>query len=260
MQYSVSLIGSGNVAWHLSQALEKAGHQVREIYSRSAEHAEQVAEKLYDAQVVATLDFSESTSDVFILCVSDDAIAAVADQVILPHEDAILCHTSGSQPLGVLAGRPRTGVFYPLQTFSKSRRVDISSVPFCIEASDGEAESILVDLGQSLSRTVYLVNSQERKTLHIGAVFAGNFTNHLIALAQHLLQQEGLEFDLLKPLIRETIEKALEAPNPAVVQTGPAVRGDLQVINAHLDYLQQMPHRQALYKLLSDSIVLLANR
>jgi predicted short-subunit dehydrogenase-like oxidoreductase (DUF2520 family) len=260
MQYSVSLIGSGNVAWHLSQALEKAGHQVREIYSRGTEHAEKVADKLYDAQVVTTLDFSESTSTIFLLCVSDDAIGGVADQIILPDEDAILCHTSGSQPLEVLAGRLHTGVFYPLQTFSKSRRVDVGNVPFCIEASDGETENTLVDLAQSLSQTVYLVNSQERRTLHIGAVFAGNFTNHLLALAQQLLSQEGLEFDLLKPLIRETVEKALEAPDPAAVQTGPAVRRDYQVINAHLDYLQHMPHRQALYKILSDSIVLQANR
>ncbi|HEX8529439.1 MAG TPA: NAD(P)-binding domain-containing protein, partial [Cytophagales bacterium] len=132
MHYSVSLIGTGNVAWHLSQALEKAGHQVREIYGRNPEHAERVAEKLYDAQVVTSLDFSESEATVFLLCISDDAIGRVADQVILPGEDAVLCHTSGTQPLDLLAGRSHAGVFYPLQTFTRNHRLDLSAVPFCI--------------------------------------------------------------------------------------------------------------------------------
>jgi len=260
MHYSVSLIGSGNVAWHLSQALEKAGHQVREIYSRTPGHAERVAEKLYDAQVVTSLDFSESGSDVFLLCVSDDAIGRVADELILPDEDAVICHTSGTQPLDLLAGREHAGVFYPLQTFTSNRRLDLSTVPFCIEASDEHTDQVLVGIAQSISRTVYLVDAQERKMLHVGAVFACNFTNHLLALSRHLLAQEGLEFGLLKPLIRETFEKALEAADPASVQTGPAVREDYQVIHAHLDYLQRTPHWQALYKSISDSIVLLSRR
>jgi predicted short-subunit dehydrogenase-like oxidoreductase (DUF2520 family) len=107
---------------------------------------------------------------------------------------------------------------------------------------------------------VYLVDAQERKMLHVGAVFACNFTNHLLALSKHLLAQEGLEFSLLKPLIRETFEKALEVADPAAVQTGPAIREDYQVIHAHLDYLQRTPHWQALYKLITDSIVLLSRR
>ncbi|MBD0260116.1 MAG: DUF2520 domain-containing protein [Cytophagales bacterium] len=260
MHYSVSLIGTGNVAWHLSQALEKAGHQVREIYGRNPEHAERVAEKLYDAQVVTSLDFSESESTVFLLCVSDDAIGRVADQIILPDEDAILCHTSGTQPLDLLAGRSYAGVFYPLQTFTRNHRLDLATVPFCIEATNELTRQVLVGIAQTISRTVYLVDAQERKMLHVGAVFACNFTNHLLALSKHLLAQEGLEFSLLKPLIRETFEKALEVADPATVQTGPAIREDYQVIHAHLDYLQRTPHWQALYKLITDSIVLLSRR
>jgi predicted short-subunit dehydrogenase-like oxidoreductase (DUF2520 family) len=260
MHYSVSLIGSGNVAWHLSQALEKAGHQVREIYSRTPEHAERLAEKLYDAQVVTSLDFSESESTVFLLCISDDAIGRVADQIILPNEDAVICHTSGTQPLDVLAGRSHAGVFYPLQTFTKNRRLDLATVPVCVEASNEPTQQVLVGIAQSISRTVYLVDSQERKMLHVSAVFACNFTNHLLALSKHLLAQEGLQFELLKPLVRETFEKALEVADPAAVQTGPAIREDYQVIHAHLDYLQHTPHWQALYKLITDSIVLLSRR
>lgn len=255
MQYTISLIGSGNVAWHLGQALEKAGHKIGEVYSRKPRHAEQLAERLYDARVTSSLDFSESTSGVFILCVSDDAVAAVADKIILPDEESILCHTSGTQPLGVLGDREKTGVFYPLQTFSKSRRPDIGTVPFCIEASDLHSEALLVEIAQSLSRTVYLVNSEERKVLHLSAVFACNFTNHLLAVAKELLDQKELDFELLKPLIRETFAKALEASDPAIVQTGPAARGDFQTIRKHMDYLQEMPQREALYKVLTDSIV-----
>jgi predicted short-subunit dehydrogenase-like oxidoreductase (DUF2520 family) len=254
MQYTISLIGSGNVAWHLGQALEKAGFKIGEVYSRNPQHAGLLAERLYDAQVISSLDFSESPSDVFILCVPDDAIAAVADGIILPDEDSILCHTSGTQSLNSMGGRKNAGVFYPLQTFSKNRRPDFGSVPFCIEASDSHTEAVLVEIAQSLSRTVYLVDSQERKMLHMAAVFACNFTNHLLALAKELLDREGLDFELLKPLIRETFTKALEASDPAAVQTGPAVRGDFQTIRNHLDYLQDMPHREALYKLLTDSL------
>ncbi len=254
MHYTISLIGSGNVAWHLGQALEKAGYKIGEVYSRNPQHAGRLAERLYDARITSSVDLSGSTSDLFILCVSDDAIAAVADGIILPDEDSILCHTSGTQPLSILGGRKNAGVFYPLQTFSKSRRPDIGSVPFCIEASDPHTEAVLVEIAQSLSRTVYLVNSQERKVLHMGAVFACNFTNHLLAVAKELLDREELDFELLKPLIRETFAKALEAADPAAVQTGPAVRGDYQSIRSHLEYLQEMPHREALYKLLTDSI------
>lgn len=260
MQYSISLIGAGNVAWHLAQALENAGHQIREVYSRRVQQAEGLANKLYDAQVVATLDFSGSAATVFLLCVPDDALTAVVEQIILPDNEAILCHTSGTQPGEILLGYPNTGVFYPLQTFSKSRRLDVSTTPFCIEASNSQTEKILVEIAQSISQTVYLVSAQERKVLHIGAVFACNFTNHLLAIAKEILDREDLEFDLLKPLIKETFEKALTAPDPNLVQTGPAARGDYQTLQSHLAYLQDQRNKKAIYESVTENILQMAGK
>ncbi len=259
MSYSVSIIGAGNVAWHLAPALEKAGHRVREIYNRSLRHAEQLATRLYDADILDVPDFSRSRSTVFVVAVADDAATLLLESLQIP-ENAIICHTSGTQPLEVLSRYPNAGVFYPLQTFSKSRPLDVSRVPFCLEASNDDTEEVLVEIAQSLSQTVYLMSSQERKVMHVGAVFACNFTNHLLALAKQILDAENLEFDLLKPLIEETFRKALTAESPALVQTGPASRGDARLIDAHVTYLAQAPHLQRIYKLLSDSILQQQNR
>jgi predicted short-subunit dehydrogenase-like oxidoreductase (DUF2520 family) len=249
----VSLIGAGNVAWHLAGALEEAGYQVREVYSRTLAHATLLADTVYDAIPTRSLDFSASKASVFIIAVPDNQVAPIAGKVILPH-GAILVHTSGSLPLEVLQNHAHSGVFYPLQTFSKQAKVDISQVPFCIEAINEATEQILVEMAQQISKTVYLVNSAERKVLHIGAVFACNFTNHLLGIARSILDRENLEFDLLKPLIQETIHKALQAEHPDLVQTGPAVRNDQQVIEAHLAYLSANPAEEHVYRLLTESI------
>jgi predicted short-subunit dehydrogenase-like oxidoreductase (DUF2520 family) len=166
-------------------------------------------------------------------------------------------HTSGSQPLSILHLPPgvATGVFYPLQTFSKSRTIDMATVPFCLEADNPATEMLLTAIAQRLSRTVYLVSSQERKVLHTGAVFACNFANHLWALAKRLVEKEGLEFELLHPLMQETLAKALEVNDPAQVQTGPAIRHDLRLMQTHLDYLANQPENRELYRLLSESIM-----
>ena len=139
MSSSVSFAGSGNLAWHLAPALDNAGYSVREVYSRNPAHAAALVERLYEAEVKATLDFSTSDSRIFIIAVSDDAIEEVAREIILP-DDAILVHTSGSQPLSKLgyAATPDIGVFYPLQTFSKARKLEFKDVPIFIE-SESEA-------------------------------------------------------------------------------------------------------------------------
>ncbi|MFN4145590.1 MAG: Rossmann-like and DUF2520 domain-containing protein [Runella sp.] len=258
----ISFVGAGNVAWHLAQALEQAGHHIIEIFSRHKSHARSLAHKLYDTQVVSDLDFSESEAEVIILAVPDDAHASVMSQIVLP-ENCLLVHTSGTKSLShleelveIYSDVPaQTGVFYPLQTFSKEVAIDFSKVPICIEASSHEAEQILVQLAHDLSDVVYLMTSQERKVVHLAAVFACNFTNHLLAISKQLLEREQLEFELLKPLISETIRKALQAPDPALVQTGPARRGDYRTIEAHLDYLQTSPDWQRLYEMLTEGII-----
>jgi predicted short-subunit dehydrogenase-like oxidoreductase (DUF2520 family) len=256
MSYKVSFIGSGNVAWHLSQALENAGHTVQEVYSRKVKNAAALAAKLYRAQATDSLEFSDSKASIFILSVSDDAIQQIAETIVLPAH-AVLCHTSGSQPLEILANYPKTGVWYPLQTFSKSQKLDVQRIPFFIEASETSTEEILVALAQSISKTVYLATSGERRILHIGGVFACNFTNHLWAIAKRIVEAENLEFELLKPLIEETFRKAMLAEDPAAVQTGPAIRNDQRILQSHLDYLQLKPDWQQLYKQASDSIRLM---
>ena len=252
----LAFIGSGNVAWHLSQGLENAGFPVVAIYSRTLKNAQKLAARMYDATATDSLDFSESEATVFFICVKDDALPEVCYHLQLP-ATAIVVHTSGSLPLSALQLNPPVsrGVFYPLQTFSQSRAIDISQTPLCLEAEDPATEAILVEMAQKLSKIVYLVSSQERKALHLSAVFACNFVNHLWAVAKQLLDAEHLEFDLLKPLIRETLEKALAAGDPAQVQTGPAARHDLKLIQTHLAYLQKNPAWQHLYQVLSDSIL-----
>jgi len=250
---TITFIGAGHVAWHLAQALEDAGHSILEIYSRNSRHAQQLAEHLYDAQPVHSLNFADSHADVFIIAVPDDAVPSVVETAVFP-VGAIICHTSGTLPLAAFKTLPNCGVFYPLQTFSKNRPVMVNRVPFCLEASNETTENILVAIAQSISQTVYLVSSEERKILHIGAVFACNFTNHLLVLARLIVEKEHLEFDLLKPLIEETFAKALATEDPATVQTGPAIRGDAQTIASHLKYLKANPVHQKIYKLLTESI------
>ncbi|MFC5412297.1 Rossmann-like and DUF2520 domain-containing protein [Larkinella bovis] len=258
----ISFIGAGNLAWHLAMAFENAGHVIGEIYSRNASTARQLVSMLYEARLSTDLNFAESEAELFVLALPDDALEEVAAQLVLP-ENAILVHTSGSKSLEVLrrlmdiySDVPvRTGVFYPLQTFSKSTKpLSFDIIPLCIEASDPETEAQLVTLAQQMSQIVYLVNSHERKVLHIAAVFACNFTNYLLGLAKDLTDSEKLDFDLLRPLIEETFQKALDAKHPALVQTGPARRGDLNTLSLHLNYLSDKPELLQLYQMLSDGI------
>jgi predicted short-subunit dehydrogenase-like oxidoreductase (DUF2520 family) len=258
----ISFIGSGNVAWHLAQAFEDKGHHICDIYSRQLSHAKALIVKLFDAKAVNELDFSDSDAQLFVLAVKDDAITEVLDQLILP-ENAILVHTSGTKPLDILQSwvleieetRIKIGVFYPLMTFSKDKKLNFAEVPLCIEASDDKTEEILIKLGQELSQIVYLVDSQERKILHVAAVFSNNFVNHLLAITQDLLIDNDLEMKLLKPIIQETIRKALVADNIHEVQTGPARRADQKTIKSHIELLHANPQAEKIYRVLSESIM-----
>ncbi len=258
----ISFIGAGNLAWHLAPALESAGHHINEVYSRQLQHARQLVHNLYDTQTHSDLNFADSPSKLFVLAVPDDVIETVCSRLVLP-ENAILVHTSGSQSLAALehwmsvySDVPvRTGVFYALQTFTRGQSfMAFDTVPLCIEASDKATEDMLVEIGQEMSNTVYLITSDERLTLHTAAVLASNFTNHLLALAHDLTVSHDLEFDLLRPLIAETFRKGLAADNPADVQTGPARRNDLTTISRHLDLLANEPRLADVYQVLTESI------
>lgn len=252
---SVSFIGSGNLAWHLAPALDNSGFAVREVYSRNPIHAEALVERLYEAEVKTTLDFSTSSSSVFVVATSDDAIGEIVGEIVLP-DDAILVHTSGSQPLSVLsyAATANVGVLYPLQTFSKNRKVDFSTIPVFVESGNAKTEKVLLAMAKAVSGDVVKITSHERLALHVAAVFAANFTNHMLLLAQEIMKENSLSFDWLKPLIAEMITKSL-AIGPENAQTGPARRSDFKTLDNHVAFLSDNESLGELYKLISQDIV-----
>ncbi len=258
----ITFVGAGNLSWHLAPALESAGHHINEVYSRQLQHARQLVSNLYDARTHSDLNFADSPSRLFVLAVSDQALEEVCSRLVLP-ENALVVHTAGGQSLraleqwmAVYSDVPvQTGVFYPLQTFTREQPfMTFEDIPLCIESADPTAEDKLVRLAQDISHTVYVITSEERKALHVAAVFACNFTNHLLALANDMITAEGMDFDLLRPLIAETFHKGLDAESPADVQTGPARRGDLKTIETHLTYLSKRPQLADIYQLLTASI------
>jgi predicted short-subunit dehydrogenase-like oxidoreductase (DUF2520 family) len=252
---NVTFIGAGNLAWHLAPALDNTDFAVREVYSANPKNAEALVEKLYEAKTVVSLDFSLSKSRIFIICVADDSIEEITQQLILP-DNAIVTHTSGSQPLSILGflGTLNIGVFYPLQTFTKTKRVDFKEVPIFIESDNYHTEKTLMSMAKVLSKKVLKVGSSERKAIHVSAVFASNFTNHMLTLAESIMKDNKLDFDLLKPLIVETVNKAL-AIGPQEAQTGPAKRGDLQILDNHMQFLSTDERVAEIYKVISQHIV-----
>jgi len=198
--------------------------------------------------------FSDSKTPLFIIAIADDAIEEVIKDLILPR-DAILVHTSGTKVMQILdyAAVSHTGVFYPLQTFSKTRIINLSEVPFLIEGSDVQTEKTLVKIARSLSKNVVEVNSENRKTIHLGAVFASNFINHMLTVSKGLMDKQNLPFDLLKPLIIETMNKAMEM-GPDLSQTGPALRQDLQTLELQMDMIDDDDIRE-IYRLISQNIL-----
>lgn len=252
---NVSIIGAGNLAWHLAPALDNTDFAVREVYSADIRNADALVEKLYEARPKATLDFSISTSRIFIIAVPDDAIPEIVSGIVLP-ENAILVHTSGSQPLNVLgyAGTPNVGVFYPLQTFSKGKKVDFREIPLFIESENSFTHNTLNAMGKAISKKVYPITSSNRKALHVGAVFASNFTNHMLTLAKSILEDHKLDFEYLKPLIAETMNKALGL-GPENSQTGPAKRGDLEILDTHMEFLKDDESITEIYRAISQDII-----
>jgi predicted short-subunit dehydrogenase-like oxidoreductase (DUF2520 family) len=253
--YHISFIGAGNVAWHLAPALENVGHFVKEVYTPDGKSAKKLVGNLYDAVVKSDLDFSDSPSQIFILAVPDDAIQKIAQEIILP-EQSLLVHTSGNKGLDSLeySTAAATGVFYPLQTFSKNRKVNFENVPFLLESEIKEALKILESLAKSLSQNVQIVSTAQRKQMHLAAVFACNFTNHMMSMSEKIMKNAKLDFSLLHPLILETIEKTLKH-SPQSVQTGPAKRGDLETLDKHMEMLQSDENVQEIYRLISQNIL-----
>ncbi|KPM47873.1 Rossmann-like and DUF2520 domain-containing protein [Jiulongibacter sediminis] len=256
---NISIIGTGNIAWHFIQVFEENDLNVAEVFARKKRKAADMQGYAYDVAVQTNLDFSNSTSKVFFLAVSDDAIVQVASEIRLPKE-AILVHTSGAKTLGELSvalernPEVKMGVFYPLMTFTRGVPVDFRKVPICIEGEDEYTLSILRGIAQKISGNVSEITSHQRLVLHVAAVFGCNFVNHLWALSKEIVEEEEIDFEILKPLISETFQKAMKAEHPAQVQTGPAVRDDESTIEKHKKLVKEDPDLLKVYKTLTQSI------
>lgn len=253
----ITIVGSGNVATHLAAAFKNAGHFIVQIYSRDIQNASLLAYHV-KAEAIDNLEQIDSVTDLFVIAVKDDAIEPIAAE--LAKYNKLIVHTSGATDLQTLLKYTQNaGVFYPLQTFSKTRELDFNTVPLCIEGANEQIASILNELAYTVSQNVYRVNSEQRKILHLAAVFACNFPNYLYHVSQQLLAEKQLPFDLLRPLILETAEKVQEYL-PASVQTGPAVRNDEKTMTSQLAQLHQNSDLQDIYRLLSQGIIKMDNR
>lgn len=250
----ITLIGAGRVASHLGPALHTAGHRIEQVYSRTRTHAARLADAL-GAEAVDRPEALRPDADGYLCALSDDALVAVLDRAFAGQcQPPLLVHTAGSLPLDVLAPYTnRYAVLYPLQTFSPDRTLDLKTLPLFVEASDPETLHTVTELAGQLSEVVRPLDSEKRLTLHLAAVFACNFVNHLYGIAGGLLEAQGLEFDLLLPLIDETAAK-VHALAPRSAQTGPALRNDRQVMAKHLQALSHYPELATLYNLISEHI------
>ena len=255
-QASIVLIGAGNVATQLGKNLFKAGYHISQVYSQHKTSSSALAKTL-KAEPITDLTKLDPDAAIYIIAVKDDALAGIAKKIKL--EKQLIVHTSGSVPMDVLKNVSENyGVFYPLQTFSKNKDVSFKTVPLCIEGNNKNASTTLQYFAKSISRNVQMINSGQRRVIHLAAVFACNFSNHMYAVAEGILQKEKLSLDLLKPLIEETAEK-IKKGSPAKMQTGPAIRKDKKTMDAQLKMLKEKKLK-AIYKLVSEHIINSGNK
>ena len=246
----IVLIGSGNVATMLADVFIEKGLQIAQVYSHSLEHAEALA-KAINCEGISDLNKLRKDADLYVIAVKDDAIAEVAANLRLPGKTVV--HTSGSIALDTIKNiSEKTGVFYPLQSFTKGRKLDWQNIPIIIESNDNGTVITLKNLGERVAGSVYEINSENRKKLHLAAVFANNFINYLLGEAKEILG-ENIPFTILQPLVNETVSKAFDLGIEAS-QTGPAKRGDLKTIEAHLAILKTHPGAEILYKMITAAI------
>ena len=248
----IVLIGAGNLATNLGKALFRAGHEIVQVWSRTEESACALADVLQCASTTELKDVVKS-ADVFIVSVKDSVLSSVASSLKEGREEQLFVHTAGSISMDTLPFE-RCGVFYPMQSFSKNKEVDFSVIPCFIEAKKESDLRFLKTLALTISDTIYELDSENRKYLHLSAVFCCNFANHCFSLGAELLKKHGnIPFSVMLPLIDETAGK-LYSMSPQEAQTGPAVRWDTNVMDQHLQLLADTPDMQKIYELMSKSI------
>ena len=249
---SIVVIGSGNLATQLAIALQKSGHPITQVWSRQLAHAEDLARQL-STDATDNWEHIDRNADFYVLPVSDRAITEVAQRLMPTNPDALILHCSGATDMNVLSRFKNFGVLYPVQTFSKHIPIDFKHIPIGIEGNRPEAYAALASIANALSARVFDCDSKQRLALHVSAVFANNFTNALLQTASDILAQHQLPFDILTPIIEETVEKAI-THHPIKVQTGPAVRDDQVTLEKHLNFLSPHPEWQLIYQKISDLI------
>ena len=253
----VVFIGAGNLATHLSKALNQSVFQIAQIFSHSERSAKELSE-LLDVPYTTRIDNIIDDASLYFLSVSDDAIESLSKN--LNSTDGLVVHTAGCVPMKIFSGKfENFGVFYPLQTFSKKRSIDFSNIPIFVEANTQDNLHILQNVAKSISQNVYTAESQERAQLHLAAIFCCNFVNHFFHLSAKIVQQAGFDFNVLSSLISETASKAIVSGNPKEVQTGPAIRNDIKVMQRHLELLASNPQLQEIYAIISENIKIAAN-
>jgi len=252
MIQKITLIGAGNMATCLGKSLKKNGFDILQVYSRTEKSAKTLAEKI-NTKYTCNTDNLDLSADLIIISIKDDAIGGMLEKI--KNKKLKIVHTSGSIPMQVLEKHSSCcGVFYPVMTLSKNRDIDFSDIPLCLEADSNKFLSELMEMAGKISSQVLEIHSKERKILHMAAVFANNFVNHFYDISDNILKENGLSFDLLKPLIRETASKITEIP-PHDAQTGPARRCDKSIIARHMKLLENNSERKKIYKFVTESII-----
>ena len=249
---SIVLIGAGNLASHLAPALQKSGYRILQIISRNSENAALLAEKI---GAISETNYSKliQDADYYLICVNDSQIENVIRELV--PENKFLIHTSGSTEMGIFSQYcSRFGVLYPLQTFSKTKMIDLRQVPLFIEASSKAEFEEINRIAVSISDIVRPGSSELRLYLHICAVFTCSFTNHMYRVAETICKDKEIPFEFLHPLILETAEKASQM-SPGLAQTGPVSRNDVSILKKHMDLLEQYPEFRKIYTFVAASIL-----
>ncbi|QLE02668.1 DUF2520 domain-containing protein [Galbibacter sp. BG1] len=244
----VVLIGGGNIAHHLFKVLSTHNAvALIQCYNRTL-----TAIETFKAATSITDDLNEiADADLYILAVKDDAITEVSNN--LPFSGRFVVHTSGNKTLDALNNKNRRGVFYPLQSLSKEKDIEFLNVPLCLEAENQKDLDTLTQIAESISNKVFQINSEQRKTIHLAAVFVNNFVNHLYKIGNDICLENNIPFEVLEPLIVETSAKIKEM-SPLEAQTGPARRNDHATINSHLELLTN-DNQKEIYRILTTSIL-----
>ncbi len=255
---NIALIGAGRVARYLGHRLKEDGHAISIVYSRTLQHAKNLATAL-QTEFTDDLSALPSETDVFLVSISDDATPDIASKLRLNKQ--LLVHTAGSLPIEVLAhsGTPNFGILYPLFSFSGNEVKENRTIPLLIEASNTETLQGIQRLAMSITDRVLESSHNQRLLLHLAAVFANNFSNHLFSISDDLLKKNELSLDLLLPMLANTVE-SLKTHTPKDMQTGPAQRGDSSTMQKHLEMLSNRPDLQNVYKALSESILRTKNQ